>query len=578
MFRVGNSSCGETVSLVGDLVYIKFDFNAVIKDEIKVIMDSPRFDFGTKLWVAKNSPRTQFGLDFLRGKRPYAHYDKPITQIIPNRPSNYAHQVDLASFALARRQCIWAAEMGVGKTLAMIEVMEKIGGRWWFVAPKSALISVRADYVKWGAKVTPEFMTYEQMVKRVESGDYPHHLCFDEASKLKNAQAKRTQAAMHVANWVRQSDGMIVLMSGTPAPKSPVDWWALCEIARPGFIREGHPAKFTDRLALVKKVEGSGGQTYPQIVTFWDNENKCFKCGRMKDHDVHSGDMLSKMSSSGADDFHDFVPSKNEVAGLHKRMNGLVKVVMKNDCLDLPEKIYRTIECTPSTQVKALAKMVVKTARSAAQALIQLRELSDGFQYHDKLVSTTVCEDCGGCGCTHCSDRGTIKNYTREAVRIDCPKIPALLDLLDEKEEDGRIIIYAGFTGSLNDIILHVGKAGWDWVRVDGSGWSSSFCKSADEMYRLFQDRTFDKKIAFVAHPKSGGMGLTLTASDTTVFYSNDFDGEARSQAEDRTYRPGTRGTIIIDLVHLPTDRQVIESLKNKRNMELMTLGELNLD
>ncbi len=73
-------------------------------------------------------------------------------------------------------------------------------------------------------------------------------------------------------------------------------------------------------------------------------------------------------------------------------------------------------------------------------------------------------------------------------------------------------------------------------------------------------------------------MGLTLTASPTIVFYSNDFNAESRIQAEDRIHRPGmdkTRGATIIDLIHLPSDEYVLDNLKKKKDLQNLTMGEL---
>ena len=85
-------------------------------------------------------------------------------------------------------------------------------------------------------------------------------------------------------------------------------------------------------------------------------------------------------------------------------------------------------------------------------------------------------------------------------------------------------------------------------------------------------------KIAFVGHPKAGGMALTLTASPTELFYSNSFDGEARMQAEDRFHRAGmdtNRGATIIDLILLPTDLLVLKNLQKKKRLQDVSMGEL---
>ena len=66
-------------------------------------------------------------------------------------------------------------------------------------------------------------------------------------------------------------------------------------------------------------------------------------------------------------------------------------------------------------------------------------------------------------------------------------------------------------------------------------------------------------------------MALTLTASPTELFYSNDFNGEARFQAEDRFHRAGmdkNRGATIIDFVHLPSDQLVLDNLQKKKDLQ----------
>jgi hypothetical protein len=85
-------------------------------------------------------------------------------------------------------------------------------------------------------------------------------------------------------------------------------------------------------------------------------------------------------------------------------------------------------------------------------------------------------------------------------------------------------------------------------------------------------------RVAFVAHPQSGGLSVTLTEARMSVFWSNDFNPESRSQAEDRIHRIGmdeNRGATIVDLIHLPTDLHVREVLRDNRRLELLTMGEI---
>lgn len=582
----------DITSLDSETLMIKFGYNEAIKDELKTMAEGGRWNPEKKAWTFKDTQRTEFCLKMLQGMNPYAPYDSDIPEYKFNRDCLYLHQKHGAGHAIHRRGCIIAAEMGTGKTLMAIEAIEAVGEEdTWFVAPKSALYSVQIDFAKWKSKITPVFMTYENLVKRLENwtpgSKPPFNVFFDEGSRCKNPESKRAKCSKHLADAIRKytnGKGMTIPMSGSPAPKSPLDWWMLGEIACPGFLREGNIHKFRDRLAIVKMEESLVSTAkYPKIITFKDDENKCNICGRLKEHDIHvfsdkQTEEFAELTNNNDAENHAFVPSVNEVLNLNKRMQGFTYAILKKDCLDLPEKVYTQRELTPSKYILSLAKMIVKTARSAAQALISLRELSDGFQYYEKLIGEIDCPKCGGSekGCIHCSMKGRIKQYETSTVEVTTPKDEALNEVLDLKEEDGRVIVYAGFTGTIDKICRLSTTAGWQFIRVDGRGWHSTLGKDPKDLLEIFQNRADERKIAFIAHPKSAGMGLTLTASDTTLYYSNDFDGESRVQSEDRNHRIGTRGCNIIDLFHLPVDRLVYDNLKLKRKLELMTLGELD--
>jgi hypothetical protein len=588
----------------------------VLKDELKASVSNPRWNPRDKVWMADDTFRTRFVLKFLQGtENVYARYDAPLIEVTPNRDKLYAHQLMMMRHKLTRKWAIVAAEMGTGKTLAAIETMEHARemydvSQWWYVAPKSALESVKYQMRSWRAQVVPMFMTYEEMVRRLTgwtAGERPPQgVFFDESSRLKNAIAQRTQAAMHLANHIREyygEKGFIIEMSGSPAPKSPVDWWAQCEVAHPGFIREGSDAKFRDRIALMRMEQNMSGIKYPKLITFRDSEKKCGVCGKLDDHEIHQIDQFAQLTfvpqgEHPDQQIHKFEPMRNEIELMHKRMSGLVLVQFKKDCLDLPEKVYREEELKPTPTMLRLAKMVKKSAPSAAQALILLRELSDGFQYSEKLVGVVDCTFCEGKGtekrwdseqnkeveetCVHCGGKKKKKQYESVTVECDTPKVPALRNILEDKEEDGRLIVFAGFTGSIDRVCATIvaaqrGGKKWNWIRVDGRGWSSDLgISDPQRLIEIFQEKRDEyPNVVFVGHPGSAGMGLTLTASDTIVYYSNDFNAESRIQSEDRIHRPGSRGANIIDLCHLPVDKLVLTNLKAKRDLMKITMGDL---
>lgn len=585
-----------TIETRGDHHFLEGGFH--LKDEFKCMKGAKWMGYEDppiKQWRVANCRRNNFNIAYLEGKNPFARYLKPLSLDFALPPTRvdwhgtvitpYAHQNEMTIHVLVRRQCIISGEMGTGKTLAIIRAIEAARvPEAWYVAPKSALSSVKLECMKWKCFAKIRFLTYDELKRVLEywkpGEPPPMFLVGDESSRLKTIGSQRTQAFTYLAERMRDhwgDDCYIVEMSGSPAPKSPLDWYSQCEIACPGYLKEGDIYKYQKRLAVTNDNSDGTGVRFTKVLAWRDgNVNKCRHCAQTLDHENHT---------LGA---HTFVPMDNEVETLYRRMRGLVLVKFKKDCLDLPEKQYRVIRLKPSLDLLRAARLLTTTSQSAIQSMTLLRELSDGFQYKDVQVKGKNCTNCveGEINendevkkCPLCNGRGF--NYTtqREAVEIPSPKLDALTDIMEDHEDVGRLVVYAGFTGSIDRVVNHGIKLGWQVIRVDGRGWFNTINPNMSDLdcLKLFQSRD-GRNILFVGHPGSAGMGITLTAAPTIVYYSNDFNAESRIQSEDRIHRPGmdvNRGATIIDLVLLPTDEHVMLNLKRKRELQSISLGEL---
>jgi len=632
--------------------FLKLPF--ALKDEIKSMQGSHwcgnDISHPRKIWTIANTHRNLFQIDYLSGGNPYEWFDRPIiTHDYPKFGSAdfgyfdlMAHQKLMSDIALTYHYQIWAAGLGVGKTLSAIAVMKLSGVKpWWWIGPKSSLYGIRKEFIKWGLdeNICPVMLSYDGLKKKMrewKSGDpAPQGVIFDETQNIKTPTTQRAQCAQQLANTIRDEygkNGYVILMTGTPSPKAPRDWWSQCEVTWPGFVKEGSIEAFEKRLGFFRLEDNLSGQIYPVRVAWKNDEKRCAECGHYLEfghHILNDGEIICEDVNF---DIHTYKQSTNEVALLYQRLKGLVTVVHKEDCLDLPDKVYKEIICEPKPAILRVAGALVRTAQNVIIGLTQLRELSDGFQYRE---IEDGFEDCNACtdgtelqyfhpndpdatirdidllssdfvselqqrtiSCTVCNGSRKIVKYKRITREVACPKIDAIVDLLNQVSDDGRIVIFAGFTGSIDRLIKTAQKEGWDTMRVDGRGWRIEKLIRAQnedgslktEVIKLPNPLDYwtdpnNNKVAFIAHPKSGGVSLTLCpqgkipGSTVAVFYSNDFDPASRTQAEDRIHRTGmTGGATIVDLFHLPTDRRVLNVLKDNRKVELMTLGNFSED
>ncbi len=604
--RAGNWMIPVALNYDGDRIFFKFGFNRALMAHVKSMQGAHWHGYDEKnpkkLWSVTNSPRNHFQIKFLEGKNPYAAYDRELELYTPKRPL-YKHQEQMLNHILTMHYVLEAAEMGVGKSLAGIEAMElSEHDDWWWIGPKSALKSVELELIKWQSSVRPRLLTYEKLksilIAWEQGAKPPHGVIFDESSRIKNSTAQRSQAALHLANSIRAEwgdDGYVVLFSGSPAPKSPVDFWHQCEVACPGFLKEGSQHVFKKTLAVIEDRESITGGVYPHLVTWRNDTTLCNQCGQ------------PDFEHPSTDDGHIFTPSIDEVARLGRRMKGLTQVIYKKDCLDLPDKIYREVRVEPTGSILRAAQLIAAKTPRAAQCLTLLRELSDGFQYQEIITGKETCELCHGnrtCQqydpetdkhvedvCPNCKGTGEQVVKERHIAEVDSPKERALIDLLDEHSECGRVVIYAGFQGSVGRIMKICKRLKWAYIKMDGRGLECVDCEgniySDDKELLQAMDASHPRRaefldkfprLAFIGQPGAGGMGLTFTASPSIIYFSNDFNAESRIQSEDRIHRIGMDtniGATIIDIFHLPTDEYVLNNLKAKRDLQKQSMNDI---
>ena len=140
------------------------------------------------------------------------------------------------------------------------------------------------------------------------------------------------------------------------------------------------------------------------------------------------------------------------------------------------------------------------------------------------------------------------------------------------EETEGKAIIWAHYQYDIHAIIKNIVKEYGPESVVDYYGLTPQDERQPN--IKKFQD---DPRCRFmIGTPSTGGYGITLTAANTVIYYSNGYDLEKSLQSEDRAHRIGQQKSVTyVDLICNETvDEKIVEALRKKINIASEVLGE----
>ena len=336
-------------------------------------------------------------------------------------------------------------------------------------------------------------------------------LVCDESTKLKNPKAKRTKELIKIG----QRATCKRILTGSPITKSPLDFYSQALFLSKECLGFSNYFAFRNRYAILEDVTTFGGASFKKVVGFKN---------------------LSELSD---------------------KIETFCHRIMKEECLDLPDKTYltRTFELTKE-QRKLYNEM-----RDTAMLELENDMASTSIALTKLLRMRQICS--GYCP----TDSGDI-------LKIDHKRLETLTDCIEEI--DGKIIIWAYFIDDIKSI-------------------SEALCETygKDSVVTYFGETSLEDRTKninkfnndpncrfFVANPKVGGMGITLNAAKYAIFYNADYNLEDRMQAEARNYRIGQKENIFyIDIVAENTiEEDIIKSLVNKYELATEVLRDKLLE
>jgi len=461
----------------------------------------------------------------------------------------YAHQMTALEKSWNKESYAYFMEMGTGKTkvlidnLAMLYDKGKVNGAL-IIAPKGVIGTwynnelpthlpnhIENVTILWQSNITKKqneklktlFEIEESLhilIMNVEALSTDKGMDFakkflschetlvaiDESTTIKNPKANRTKNILSLAQEAKYRR----IMTGSPVTKNPLDLFSQCYFLDPFHLNHESYYSFRMRYAIMKTANIAGRKI--QLVSGFKN--------------------LSELSD---------------------KLQPFSYRVLKEDCLDLPEKIFikRQIQLTPDqfklySQMKEKALAILNgkivSTKNALTQIMRLHQITCGHFSSDDGATQPV------------------KNN----------RITELMDVLEETE--GKAIIWAHYQYDITEIIKHVVKKYGEDSIVDYYGLTPQDERQPN--IKRFQD---DPKCRFmVGTPSTGGYGITLTAANTVIYYSNGYDLEKRLQSEDRAHRIGQKKSVTyVDIMADDTvDEKIVKALRKKISIASEVLGE----
>ena len=332
------------------------------------------------------------------------------------------------------------------------------------------IINVEALSTKKGLDFAAKFMRCHKTM-----------LAIDESTTIKNPSAKRTKSILALGKEATYRR----ILTGSPVTKSPLDLYTQC-----GFLNSfllGYDPFYAFRNRYANMIDRNFGGRRVQLIG-----------------------------------------SYKRLDELADKLKAFSYRVLKDDCLDLPDKVYirREVDLTDE-QSKAYTTM-----KSAALASLK------GKMATAPHVLTQMMR-------LHQITCGHLRNDDGTITEIKNNRLKELINLLDEVE--GKVIIWANYVYDIENLVKVISdEFGADSI-VQYYG--AIPAEQRQQNIEKFQDPN-SKARFFIGNPQTGGYGITLTCANTVVYYSNGYDLEKRLQSEDRAHRIGqTKSVTYVDFI-----------------------------
>jgi SNF2 family DNA or RNA helicase len=314
-------------------------------------------------------------------------------------------------------------------------------------------------------------------------------IVIDEYNHYKNAQTRRWKAM----NKLVKANTWLWGLTGSPASQSPTDAYGLAKLMNPSSVPKFYNAFRDDVMLKVTQFK--------------------------------------------------YVPRQNAMDMVFKVLQPAIRYT-KEECLDLPPRMYITREVPMSAQQKKYYKllkeqMIIEAAgeeistANAAVNLSKLLQIASGNAYSDN----------------------------KEVIEFDCSnRQEALLDIIEEASK--KVIVFATFKHTIAMLEGLLSRNNISYGVIQGGVSLSKRSALVDEFQNTPEPRVL------ILQPKSASHGITLTGANVVVWWSPTASSDTYLQANDRVHRAGQDAPCtVIRLCGSPVEERFYKTLEHKGNL-----------
>lgn len=435
------------------------------------------------------------------------------------------HQVEAVNKVLPSRIGACFMEMGTGKSRTAIELVNlrygKIDRVIWF-CPVSLKETIRQEILKHTDCDDTDICVFDDKINvRNLPGMFWYVVGIESMSSsirvvlaVKKLITERTMAILDESSYIKGHDAIRTLRITE-----------LCKIARYRLILTGTPLSqgvvdlFSQMRFLSPKILG-----YESFYSFAAN------------HLEYSEKYPGRIVRS------------HNIGYLAAKIQPYVYQVTKDECLDLPSKLYET-------------RYVGMTMEQRMRYEEAKDEFLGDLEEFDSVTIFRLFTALQEIVCGFWNRRTIWRKY--KLLELYHHRIEVLLDTITSIPADEKIIIWCKYQHDIEEIRAALTKQyGLDSLALFHGGLGEK--ERNGEIDRFRNEAKF-----FLATQSCGGHGLTLNEAHHVIFYNNAFKYSERLQAEDRCHRIGQDHRVVyIDLQCTPSiDDRIAASLAKKGNL-----------